>query len=56
MSRSLHWPPVLSGMSACFDNPGDVADLLGVLRKAPAEDQVRTLIDKLPAEGHIGLF
>ena len=39
-----------------LDNPGDVADLLGVLREVGAEDQFRTVIDRLPAEGHFGLF
>ena len=39
-----------------LDDPGDVAGLLTTLRDAGAEEQVRTLVNRLPGEGHFGLF
>jgi hypothetical protein len=39
-----------------LDDPFGVARLLNALREADAGEQVRTLVDRLPAEGKFGLF
>lgn len=41
---------------AVLNSPHHVAQLLNALQEAGGEQQTRTLVDRLPAEGHFALF